>query len=272
LAAGENAAPSSRVLGVDPETGLEVSVRSGRFGPYIQLGEGSKDDKPKRAGLPKGVAPDEIDLPTALGLLALPREVGKHPEDGEPIVAGIGRFGAYVKHGKTYANLEAGDEVLNIGLNRAVTLIAEKKLKPAGGRRFGADPGRELGEHPDKGGPIVAKKGRYGAYVAHDGINATIPADKTLETITLEEAAALIDARIAAGAVPKKKKAPADKKAEKPQKTAKPKAAKKATAAAKTGTKAKAKTASKAKTTAKTKSAAPFADAAKPARKLKVAG
>ena len=99
-------------------------------------------------------------------MLALPREVGMHPEDGEPIIAGVGRFGPYVKHGKTYANLEAGDDVLTIGLNRAVTLIAEKKANPGKGRRFGADPGRALGEHPDKGGPIVVKKGRYGPYVS----------------------------------------------------------------------------------------------------------
>jgi DNA topoisomerase I len=175
----------------------------------------------------------------ALGLLSLPREVGKHPEDGEPILAGIGRFGSYVKHGKTYANLEAGDEVLNIGLNRAVTLIAEKKLKPASGRRFGTDPGRNLGDHPDKGGPIIAKSGRYGAYVTHDGINATITGDKTHETITLEEAVALIDARIAAGAAPKKKKAKAEKPA-KAEKAAKP-AMEKKPAKAKTKTKTKAK-------------------------------
>lgn len=247
VSASENGTgPSSRTLGTDPESGLDVTVRTGRFGPYIQLGEGSKDEKPKRAGLPKGVTPEDVDLPTALGLLALPREIGLHPEDGEPILAGIGRFGSYVKHGKTYANLEAGDEVLNIGLNRAVTLIAEKKLKPASGRRFGADPGRALGDHPDKGGPIVAKSGRYGAYVSHDGINATITGDKTHETVTLEEAVALIDARIAAGAVPKKKKAKADKpaKAGKAAKAAKPAADKKpAKAKAKSKTKsAKAET------------------------------
>ncbi len=97
----------TKKLGEDPETGLEVTLRSGRFGPYLQLGETVKDgEKPKRAGLPKGMAPDEIDLERALALLSLPREVGQHPEDGEPIRAGIGRFGPYVQHGKTYANLE----------------------------------------------------------------------------------------------------------------------------------------------------------------------
>jgi DNA topoisomerase-1 len=184
-----------RKLGEDPQTGLEVTLRSGRFGSYLQLGEGSAEEKPKRASLPKGVTPEDVDLDRALKILALPREVGKHPEDGEPITAGIGRFGAYVRHGKTYANLEAGDDVLTIGLNRAVTLIAEKKHRPGKGRRFGADPGRQIGEHPQKGGMIVAKSGRYGPYVSHNGVNATLPRGKAPETITLDEAAALLDAR-----------------------------------------------------------------------------
>ena len=196
-----------KVLGEDPVTGLEVTLRGGRFGPYLQLGEQIKPpkpkkgekkqevEKPKRASVPKGVSPDDIDLEKALGLLALPREVGLSPEDGEPILAGIGRFGPYVKHGKTYANLEDGDDVLTIGLNRAVTLIADKKANPKKGRRFGADPGKVLGEHPDKGGPVVVKNGRYGPYVSHNGINATITGDKTPETITLTEAVVLLDAR-----------------------------------------------------------------------------
>ena len=151
--------------------------------------------------------PRTSTLEKALGLLSLPREIGKHPEDGEMIIAGIGRFGSYVKLGKTYANLETGDDVLNIGLNRAVTLIAEKKLNPGKGRRFGADPGRSLGDHPDKGGPVVAKNGRYGPYVSHDGVNATITGGKTHEDVTLEEAVALIDARIEAGGGKKRKPA-----------------------------------------------------------------
>lgn len=201
-----------------------VTLRGGRFGPYLQLGEASKEKdapKPKRAGIPKGVSPDDVDLEKALGLLALPRDVGPHPEDGEMIIAGIGRFGPYVKHGKTYANLEDGDEVMSVGLNRAVTLIAEKKLKPGRGR-FGADPGKPLGDHPDKGGPVVLKKGRYGPYVSHDGVNATLPNDMTPELVTLEQAVTLIDARAAMGggkkkggkakAAPKKAKAPAETK------------------------------------------------------------
>ncbi len=197
LSAGENGADiGTKKLGEDPQTGLDVTVRSGRFGPYLQLGETVKDGpKPKRAGLPKDVAPDEIDLARALALLSLPREVGRSPEDGEPIRAGIGRFGPYVQHGKTYANLESPEEVFTIGLNRAVTLIAEKIAKGPRRGRFGADPGRALGDHPAKGGPIVAKKGRYGPYVSHNGVNATLPADKTPETVTLDEAVALLDAR-----------------------------------------------------------------------------
>jgi DNA topoisomerase I len=172
-----------------------VTLRSGRFGPYVQLGDTVQGgEKPKRAGLPKGTVPEDVDLAHALRLLSLPRVVGRHPEDGEPIKAAIGRFGPYVQHGKTYANLEAGDDIFHIGLNRAVTLIAEKIAKGPR-RRFGADPGRPLGDHPTRGGPIAAKNGRYGPYVSHNGVNATLPNDKTPETITLEEAAALIDAR-----------------------------------------------------------------------------
>jgi DNA topoisomerase-1 len=193
-----------RKLGEDPDTGLEVTVRSGRFGSYLQLGEASKDEKgeavkPKRASLPKGVAPDEIDLDRAVKLLALPRTIGKHPDDGEDIIAGVGRFGPYVKHGKTYANIGNDEDILAIGLNRAVTLIEEKKLNPGKGRRFGADPGKQLGEHPQKGGMIVAKNGRYGPYVSHNGVNANLPNEKTPETITLDEAVGLIDARAESG-------------------------------------------------------------------------
>jgi DNA topoisomerase-1 len=185
----------TKVLGLDPESGLEVTLRSGRFGPYLQLGEAVNGEKPRRAGLPKGTSPDQIDLQRALALLSLPREVGRHPEDGESIRAGIGRFGPYVQHGKTYANLESPEEVFTIGLNRAVTLIAEKRAKGPRGRRFGADPGRPLGDHPVKGGAVTAKNGRYGPYVSHEGVNATLPADKTPESVTLDEAVALIDAR-----------------------------------------------------------------------------
>ncbi|HVZ53009.1 MAG TPA: DNA topoisomerase, partial [Pseudolabrys sp.] len=273
----EGAVAGTKVLGEDPVTGLEVSLRSGRFGPYLQLGEQSKEkdaEKPKRASLPKGVSPDDIDLERALALLALPREVGIHPEDGEPIIAGVGRFGPYVKHGKVYANLEDGDEVLNIGLNRAITLIAEKKLKPGKGRRFGADPGKALGDHPQKGGPIVVKNGRYGPYVSHDGVNATLANDMTPETITLEQAVGLLEARIAKGGGKPAKSAKTAAKGKKASKAEKPKAEKpKVEAAAASSARRPAgrkQAAGKAAAPAAPKKAAAAAKA-KPARKTKAA-
>ncbi len=224
LTAGPNSAGDggTRQLGQDPASGLEVTLRNGRFGPYVQLGEMVDGEKPKRAGLPKGTVPDDVDLARALALLSLPREVGKHPDDGEPVLAGIGRFGPYVQHGKIYANLEAGDDVLTIGHNRAVTLIAEKVAKGPGKSRFGAAPGRALGEHPDKGGPIVVKSGRYGPYVSHDGVNASLPSDKTPEALTLEEAVSLIDARSTDGRPPAQRRRPAARAAAKPKARAKP--------------------------------------------------
>jgi DNA topoisomerase-1 len=229
----ENGEAATRVLGQDPVTGLDVTLRVGRFGPYVQLGEGSEGEKPKRTGLPKGTDPASVTLEFALGLLSLPREVGKHPEDGELIVANIGRFGPYVQHQKTYANLEQGDDVLTIGLNRAVTLIADKRAKGPRTRRFGADAGRSLGDHPDKGGPVVVKSGRYGPYVSHGGINATLPADKTLEQITLDEALSLLAAR-----AEKVSGKPTARRRTAPRKAAKPAAEKSAPkrAAAKSGT------------------------------------
>ncbi|EFI50327.1 type I DNA topoisomerase [Afipia sp. 1NLS2] len=261
-----SSASNDRVLGKDPKTDLDVAVKAGRFGPYIQLGEPkdyAEDEKPKRAGIPKNMSPADVELDLALKLLSLPRDVGPHPEDGEIITAGIGRFGPFVRHGKTYASLEAGDDVYNIGLNRAVTLIAEKIAKGPS-RRFGADPGKEVGDYPARGGKIMLKKGRYGAYVTIDGINATIPDDKEPDQITLEEAIALIEARATkTGGKPKRggaKKA-APKKAAKKTATktatkseaedAEPKAAPKKAAAPRAKTAAKAKPRAVAKPAAK---------------------
>ncbi len=260
----EGSVSGTKVLGTDPVTNLEVTLRGGRFGPYLQLGEQAKavkppkgekavkPEKPKRASLPKGVAPEDIDLEKALALLALPREVGLSPEDGEPILAGVGRFGPYVKHGKVYASLEDGDNVLTVGLNRAMHLIADKIANPKKGRRFGADPGKTLGEHPDKGGSIVVKNGRYGPYVSHNSVNATLTSDKTPETVTLDEAIVLLDARAAMmGNSPKGRRAAG-------RKTASGKAA------AKPAAKPKKPAAAKAKKTA-------AAASAKPARRTKAA-
>src|SRR6201997_5421135 len=222
--AADSEASADRILGQDPETGRDVIVKAGRFGPYIQLGE-AKDyeegEKPKRAGIPKNMSPSDIELEMALKLLSLPRVIGNHPETGEPITAGLGRFGPFVRHEKTYASLEAGDEGFDIGLNRAVTLIAKKVAKGPSGRRFGADPGKPLGDHPTLGA-VAVKSGRYGAYVTAGGVNATIPSDKTQDTITLPEAIALIYERVAkGGGKPKrgaKAKTTAKKAAAKPAK------------------------------------------------------
>jgi DNA topoisomerase I len=261
--AADSEASADRVLGKDPETDRDVVVKAGRFGPYIQLGEQkdyAEDEKPKRAGIPKNMSPSDIELELALKLLSLPREIGKHPETGQPITAGIGRFGPFVKHEKTYASLEAGDEVFDVGLNRAVTLIAEKIAKGPSGRRFGADPGKPLGDHPTLGG-IAVKNGRYGAYVTSGGVNATIPSDKTPETITLAEAIALIDERAAkGGGKPKRgaKKAAPKKAAKETNKAEGDDAAKKPAKKA-----AVKKAANKPKSEAVSKARAPVAPAAK---------
>jgi DNA topoisomerase-1 len=182
--------PGVRVLGNDPETGDEVTLRDGRFGPYVQQGEG---EKPKRSSLPKGLSAGDVTLEQALALLALPREVARHPESGDPIVAGIGRYGSYVQHGKTYANLGRDDDVLAIGANRAVDLILTKE-SGGGGRFGGGGASRAVGEHP-KGGAISIKSGRFGPYVAWNKVNATIPKGTDAETFTLEQAVALLEAK-----------------------------------------------------------------------------
>ena len=163
--------PGVRVLGDDPESGQQVTIRDGRFGPFVQLGEG---EKPKRSSLPKGRSPASIDLETALKLLALPREVARHPVSGEPILASIGRYGPYVQHGKVYANIGNDDDVLEIGGNRAIDLIVAKE-SGGGFRRGAADPGRPLGDDPESAKPIVVKAGRFGPYVTDGETNATLP-------------------------------------------------------------------------------------------------
>jgi DNA topoisomerase-1 len=194
--ASEGDRPGVRVLGEDPVTGEEITLRNGRFGEYIQQGEG---EKPKRSSLPKGLSADDVTLEKAVALLALPREVARHPTSGEVILAGIGRYGAYVQHGKTYANLGRDDDVLEIGGNRAIDLIVAKE-SGAGGSRFGAGAGRELGEHPD-GGKVSVKAGRFGSYVNHGKINATIQKGTDPASLTLAEAIELLKAKAAGGGV-----------------------------------------------------------------------
>ncbi|MDG3577067.1 type I DNA topoisomerase [Rhizobium sp. YJ-22] len=234
-----------KALGKDPMTGEEITLRSGRFGPYIQRGDGKEA---KRSSLPKGWTPDSIDHEKALALLSLPRDVGQHPESGKMISTGLGRYGPFVLHDGTYANLEGVDEVFTIGLNRAVSVLADKQTKGAGGRGRAAPAAlKTLGDHPD-GGPITVRDGRYGPYVNWGKVNATLPKGKTPEDVTLEEALALIADKAPAKATKAKAAPKAKAKAAKAEDgdttkaaksgAAKPKAAKStAKPAAKTKTK-----------------------------------
>jgi DNA topoisomerase-1 len=208
---GDGTVDGDKEIGKDPYTGEEITLKSGRFGPYVQRGEGKEA---KRSSLPKGWTPDSIDHEKALALLSLPRDVGKHPESGKMISAGLGRYGPFVLHDGTYANLETIEDVFSIGLNRAVTVIAEKKSKFANGRERGAATAlKELGDHPDGGGKITVRDGRYGPYVNWGKVNATLPKGKAPESVTVEEALVLIAERAAkSGAkAPKKKAAPKTK-------------------------------------------------------------
>jgi DNA topoisomerase-1 len=222
---------------VDPVSGLKVSLRKGPYGHYVQLGENgapapvkvdeTKTDeaaavesptgeaaegkapkgkakakrkpakeklpKPKRVSLPQGMVPSEVDLDRGLALLALPRELGPHPEDREMITAGIGRFGPYLKHGPVYKSLAKDDDVLSIGLNRAISLLAE----PKGANRRGGAPGKPLGNHPADGTPVTLHEGRYGPYVKHGKVNATLPKSLPPDQVTLEQAVPLLAERLA---------------------------------------------------------------------------
>jgi DNA topoisomerase-1 len=199
--APEASTPEGKLLGEDPETGLPVTLRSGRFGPYVQLGEGDGDEKPKRASVPRGIDIASLDLERALKLLALPREIGLHPETGTPITAGIGRYGPFILHDGTYANLPSLEEVFSIGINRAVVLLAEKKAGGGKGRfrPAAATVLKELGEHPSEGGKVQVLSGRYGPYVKHGDVNATLTRGKDPAALSLEEAVQLIAERRAKG-------------------------------------------------------------------------
>jgi DNA topoisomerase-1 len=177
-------------LGAEPATGLSVTLKKGPYGHYVQLGEGNGDAKPKRVALPRSISPVDVDLATALRLLSLPRELGRQPETGEPIIAGIGRFGPYIKHGNTFKSLGIDDDVLTIGLNRAIVLLAETSPE----RRRGPQLLRQLGAHP-KGGSVGLYRGRYGPYVSHDGVIASLPRDGDPTTFSLEQALPLLAAQ-----------------------------------------------------------------------------
>ncbi|NTE81123.1 type I DNA topoisomerase [Agrobacterium tumefaciens] len=234
-----------KALGADPMTGEELTLRSGRFGPYIQRGDGKEA---KRSSLPKGWKPEDIDHEKALALINLPRDIGKHPETGKMISAGLGRYGPFLLHDGSYANLESIEDVFSIGLNRAVTVIAEKQSKGPGRGRSGTPAAlKELGDHPD-GGSITVRDGRYGAYVNWGKVNATIPKGQDPASVTLDEALVLIAERIAktgTGGKPAKGRKTTAKKAD-GDAAAKPKATK-AKAATKSKTAAKPKAAAKPK-------------------------
>ena len=212
---GDIAGADGKALGFS-EDGQPVTLRKGPYGLYVQLGEVTEESpKPKRSSIPKGMDPSAVDLEKALELLSLPRLVGLHPEDGEKIETNIGRFGPYVKHGKTFANLKDPEDVLTLGMNMAVELLAQKKAR--GGRGAAAKPLRELGEHPDSG-VIGVYEGKYGPYVKWEKVNATLPDTLDKDAITLEQALELIAAKKPAKkkrAAPKKKPAAKETRREK---------------------------------------------------------
>ncbi|MDF2371719.1 MAG: type I DNA topoisomerase [Rhizobiaceae bacterium] len=207
-----NGSNEPQELGNDPLTDEPITLRTGRFGPYVQRGEGKES---KRSSLPKNWKPEDIDYEKALALLSLPRDVGAHPETTKMISAGLGRYGPFLLHDGTYANLESIEDVFTVGLNRAVTVLAEKVAKGPG---RGAKPAalKELGEHPD-GGPITVRDGRYGPYVNWGKINATLPKGLDPQSVDSEKALELIAAKAAKGGKPKASRAKTTKAKPKPK-------------------------------------------------------
>ena len=185
----EEANKGDQVLGIHPEADLPVILKSGPYGPYIQLGDDDQKGKPKRVSLPPGVQPEDVDFELGLKIINLPRVLGEHPETGREVDAAIGRYGPYVRHKKkgkhTYASLKKSDDVLAVDLDRALELIEEKEAKNK--------PQRVLGDHPETGEPIELWKGRYGPYVKHKGTNASLQDEQTIEDVTMEEAIELLD-------------------------------------------------------------------------------
>jgi DNA topoisomerase I len=206
--AGADTGPE--VLGQHPQTGQDITRKSGRFGPYVEIGEGKEA---KRASIPKDIPGEEFGLDWAVKLLSLPRTIGDHPETGKPITASIGRYGPYLAHDGKYGRLQSTNDVFETGMNAAVVKLAE--AANGGGRRGGAsrEPLKVLGPHPRTELEIKLMEGRYGAYVTDGTTNATLPKTIAQDALTLEEAAQLIDERAAKGPVKGKKKAPAKKKA-----------------------------------------------------------
>jgi DNA topoisomerase-1 len=185
-------------VGVHPETNEPIYLLDGQYGPYVQLGEGEAKKKPKRSSLPKGVKPEDVTLDMAVGLLSLPRLLGEHPETKRPVKAGLGRFGPYILHDKgkgeaEFRSLKAGDDVLTVTHERALELLAEPKALR--GRRGNATPLRELGAHPKDQGAVQLFEGKYGPYVKHGALNASLPKGADMQAFTLDQAVALLSER-----------------------------------------------------------------------------
>ena len=191
-----------KVLGIDEETKKEIKLLSGRFGPYIQLGDNDTKDKPKRSSVPKGIPAAEIDLAKANYLLSLPREIGLHPESGEMITINYGRYGGYLSCAEKNASLEDISEFFEIGINRAVSLLANAKP----GRLRSSSEIKTLGDHPDDKKPVKVMKGKFGPYIKYKTINATIPDQYDPETISMDEALDLIERKLEKDGKSKKKK------------------------------------------------------------------
>ena len=191
-AGAEDGYTGPRDLGTDPASGLAVTLRRGPNGWYVQRGERDGKEKPARMSLPGSMTPGSVDLDLSLRLLALPREVGMHPESGEPILAGIGRYGPWLRHEETYAAIPADEDVLAIGLNRAVDLIADKQVRESRARGP-KQVLRKLGPHPDDGAPVWLKTGHYGPFVAHRRRYASLPEDVSEGALTLEQAVGFLD-------------------------------------------------------------------------------
>lgn len=180
-------------LGIDPESGLPIFLLIGPFGPYLQLGEMKDGEKPRRVSIPKTRDVSTVKLEDALEYMKLPKTLGPHPETGKVVKAGIGMYGPYVHHDKTYKSLDKTDDILQMTMERALELLAQARV------RVPVAPLKELGAHPVDGDPVQIFEGKYGPYIKHGKTNATIPKDRELDSVTIEEAVRLLDERVAKG-------------------------------------------------------------------------
>jgi DNA topoisomerase-1 len=214
-------------LGICPDTGKPVYLKTGRFGPYVQLGSADDDEKPKNASLMKGMTPEDVDLQTALRLLSLPRTLGDHPQQGEPVIAQNGRFGPFVKCGSETRSLPEGLSPLDVTLEQALELLAKPKTRGRQASRS-KEPLKVLGPSPVTEQPVRVLDGRYGTYVTDGETNATLPKDAAPDEVTMEFALELLATRAAQPSRGKKKMAKSAKAKKKTTKKAKKKSSKKA--------------------------------------------